>query len=281
MILVTGATGNVGRHLVRELVEAGEQVRALTRDPDKARAQLPDAAEPVRADSAEELSAALDGAHSLFVNPAAFQAGTEDLLNEAERRGVRRIVALSSSSVTFADPPGSNAIADMHRRLEADVENTGLEWTHLRPDGFSANTLQWAPAIRAGENPRGPYAAMQSACIHEADIAAVGARALLTDELLGQAPVLTGPESVSFTDQARLIGEALGRPVHYVEIPPEEARAAMLASGAPEGVVDTMLRLFAERVGQVADVSPEVERITGRPGRTYAQWARDHIADFQ
>lgn len=281
MILVTGATGNVGRCLVQELTEAGEEVRALTRDPDTARARLHDGAEPVRAGDAEELSAALEGVDSLFVNPAAFWSGAGELLDEAKERGVRRVVSLSASMVTFGEPPGSNAIADMHRDLEAHVEATGLEWTHLRPDIFSANTLQWAGAIRAGEDPRGPYARTQAACIHEADIAAVGARALLMDELLGEAPVLTGPESVSFAEQARLIGETIGRPVRYVEVSPDEARAGMIAGGMPEGVVDALLRTHASREGEVAEVSPEFERITGRPGRTFAQWARDHAGDFR
>lgn len=281
MILVTGATGNVGRCLVQELAAAGEEVRALTRDPDTARARLHDRAGPVRAGGAKELSAALEGVDSLFVNPAAFRSGVGELLDEAKERGVRRVVALSASMVTFGEPPGSNAIADMHRDLEARVEGTGLEWTHLRPDGFSANALQWAGAIRAGEDPRGPYAGMQVACIHEADIADVGARALLTDELVGEAPVLTGPVSVSFAEQARLIGEAIGRPVRYVETSPEEARAGMIAAGMPEDAADTMLRTYRSRVGQVAEVSPEFERITGRPGRTFAQWARDRAGDFR
>lgn len=281
MILVIGATGSVGRPLVGELIDEGAKVRALTRDPEGARARLPESVEAVRPEDGGT-AAMLNGVTSVFLNVAGLGGlPVAELLREARQQGVRRVVTLSSSSVTYDDPDGTNAIAAHHRELETAVEDSGLEWAHVRPDAFAANARQWARQVRAGDTVHGPFADARTAPIHEADIAAVAARALLTRELLGQAPVLTGPESLSSAEQVRLIGAAVGRPVRYVEIPPGEARQAMAGSGMPAEAVDTLLRMFEKSVGRPAAVSPEVERITGRPGRTFAQWAEDHAADFR
>jgi uncharacterized protein YbjT (DUF2867 family) len=271
MILVTGATGSVGRPVVDELVRAGGKVRALSRTP--ATARLPSGVEVA---STAELP--LDGISAVFVNPAVFWDGPGELLARAAEHGVRRIVLLSSLAAAY-DEPG-NVIGRHHLEVEREIEASGLEWTFVRPGAFASNTLAWAAQIREAGIVRGPYAASHLSPIHERDIAAVAARALLTDDLVGTKPLLTGPESLTQADQARLIGEAIGRPVRYEEIPPEAAREAMLSGSIPPGVVDSLLRMQAEGVGRPADVSPEAERITGRPGRTFAEWAVDHAADF-
>ncbi|GAA1715678.1 NAD(P)H-binding protein [Streptomyces yatensis] len=275
MFVVTGATGNVGGYVVKELAEAGAEVLALTRDPKTAR--LP---EGVRAARTEELP--LDGATALFLNPAvAWQVGTEKLLERAKESGVRRIVMLSSSSVLEDVDPQTNPIGARHRALEDEVERTGLEWTFVRPGAFAANALQWVDQIKAGDVVYGPYAGAQMAAIHEADMGAVAARAMLADDLVGQAPELTGPESLSFADQVRVIGEVIGRPLRYEEIPPEAARERMVGEFLTPELADSLLRVFAECVDRPQAISPEVERITGRPGRTFAQWVEDRAADFR
>ncbi|MDX3226308.1 NAD(P)H-binding protein [Streptomyces sp. ME19-01-6] len=272
MIVVTGATGNVGRHVVDELVAAGAEVRALTRDPDSAR--LP---EGVRVARTADLP--LEGADAVFLNPAVvWDKGPGELLREAARAGVRRIVTLSSSSVLHPGP--GNDIGNHHHELETEIEASGLAWTHVRPGAFASNALQWAEQIRKGDVVYGPYAQAHTAPIHEADIAAVAARALLGEDHAGQAPVLSGPQSLTFAEQVSIIGEALGRPLRYEEIPPEAAREAMTGGGLPANVADTLLRMYAGFVGRPAEISAETERITGRPGRTFAQWASDHAAAF-
>ncbi|GAA3360872.1 NAD(P)H-binding protein [Streptomyces antimycoticus] len=275
MFVVTGATGNVGGYVVKELADAGAEVLALTRDPEAAR--LP---QGVRAARTEEMP--LDGATALFLNPAVvWQVGSEKILERAKESGVRRIVMLSSSSVLQDLDPHTNPIGVRHRALEDEVEATGLEWTFLRPGGFAANSLQWVDQIKAGDVVYGPYAGAQMAAIHEADMGAVAARALLADDLAGQTPELTGPESLSFADQVRIIGEVVGRPLRYEEIPPEAARERMVGDFLTPEMADSLLRVFAELVDRPQTVSPEVERITGRPGRTFAQWVEDHVADFR
>ncbi|MEU1663476.1 NAD(P)H-binding protein [Streptomyces sparsogenes] len=272
MIVVTGATGNVGRHVVDELVAAGAEVRALTRDPDSAR--LP---EGVRVARTEDLP--LEGADAVFLNPAVVWAkGAGELLREAKRAGVRRVVTLSSVSVLFEGP--GNPIGDHHRELEAEIEASGLAWTHVRPGAFASNALQWAEQIRKGDVVYGPHAEAHTAPIHEADIAAVAARALIGEDLVGQAPVLSGPQSLTFAEQVAILGEALGRPLRYEEIPPEAAQEAMTNGGVPTEIAESLVRMFGESVGRPAEISPETERITGRPGRTFAQWASEHAAAF-
>ncbi|WP_432252946.1 NAD(P)H-binding protein [Streptomyces sp. HNM1019] len=274
MFVVTGATGNVGSHVVKYLADAGAEVLALTRDPEAAR--LPAG---VRAARTDELP--LEGATALFLNPAVvWQVGPEKLLERAKSSGVRRIVMLSSSSVLDDADPQRNPIGARHRALEDEVKATGLEWTFVRPGGFAANALQWADQIKAGDVVYGPYARAQMALIHEADMGEVAARALLTDDLVGKAPELTGPESLSFADQVRIIGEAVGRPLRYEEIPHETAREQMVGGFLTPDMADSLLRVYAELVDRSQAISPEVERITGHPGRTFAQWAADHAADF-
>jgi uncharacterized protein YbjT (DUF2867 family) len=273
MILVTGATGNVGRHVVGELLTAGARVRALTRDP--ANARLPGDAEVARTGDMP-----LDGVSAIFLNPAVFWHGLDDLLSRAVERGVRRVVMLSSAAALDDDP--SNELAAHHLKIERAIEAAGMEWTFTRPGEFSSNALGWREAIRAGDPVREPYAAARSAPIHERDVAAVAAKALLTDDLLGARPVLTGPEAITHPAMVRLIGEAAGRPAHFEEITPEEARREMLARPyMREGLVDVLLRLRAGAVDHPAEPSPEVERITGRPGRTFGEWAAGHAGDFR
>ncbi|MBO8194824.1 NAD(P)H-binding protein [Streptomyces oryzae] len=283
MILVTGATGNVGRPLVARLTAEGHKVRGLTRNPDRAR--MPDDAVAVAAD---DLGAALDGVFAVFLNPAAFWGGAGEFLRLAAERGVRRVVTLSSSSVVDASLPidSMNPIAEHHRALEAEVEavaaDAGMEWTHVRPGMFATNTLAWAEALRRDGVLRVAHARSQAAPIHEDDIADVAALALtgaLGDS--GPTPVLTGPETLSQTDQLGLIAEATGRQLRLEEISHEEARADMIAAGTPAEFADVLLDVTAGLVDAPAQVSPGYEQLTGNPGRSFAQWARDHAEDFR
>ncbi|MET9862530.1 NAD(P)H-binding protein [Streptomyces smyrnaeus] len=283
MILVTGATGNVGRPLVSRLTAEGHKVRGLTRSPDRAR--LPDGATPVGAD---DLGTALEGVSAVFVNPAAFRHGVGELLRLAAERGVEQVVTLSSSSVIESAMPVDphNPIADHHRSMEEEVEavaaTAGMRWTHLRPGMFATNTLAWAAGLRRDGVLRAAHARAQVAPIHEDDIAAVAVLALTGAlEARGATPALTGPASLSQADQLRLIAEATGRSLRYEEVSQQEARADMIAAGTPAEIADVLLDITAHSVDVPAQVSPAVEQLTGSPGRSFAQWARDHAEDFR
>ncbi|MCW2947007.1 MAG: hypothetical protein JWR24_3724 [Actinoallomurus sp.] len=272
MILVTGATGNVGRHVVGGLVEAGADVRALSRDPSTADL-------PAGVEVAETGAFPLGGVTTLFLNPAVVGGGVGPLLKKAADEGVRRIVLLSSASTL--DDDRDNAIAVRHRTLEREIEESRLEWTFLRPGAFASNTLQWAARIRSTGVVRAAYGRAGIAPIHERDIAHVAVRALLHDDLMGATPVLTGPQSVTLIDQVHIIGDAIGRSLRFEEMTPEVAREEMVAGHVPPAIADTLLGMFAAFEDRQADVSPDVETITGRPARTFAEWAADNAAAFR
>lgn len=271
MILVTGATGHVGRPLVDLLLASGAGVRALTRDP--AGARLPEAVDVARTD---ELP--MKGIDSVFFVLAAFPQGPTELIRRAQEHGVRRIVALSSYSARDNDP--KNSIAVRHQDLERQVEESGLEWTALQPaGGLAVTALEWREQIRNNGVARGPFARAHSAPVHEKDIAELAARALLTDDLLGARPMFSGPESITYADRARLIGEAIGKPVRFEQISHDEARKEMGEVGIPPAAIEARLRMFAALVDNPHPISP-VEPFLGRPARSFAQWAADHVADY-
>ncbi|MDT0344569.1 NAD(P)H-binding protein [Streptomyces litchfieldiae] len=271
MILVTGATGGVGRPLVELLHAGGTGVRAVTRN--AAAAGLPAGVEVVEADLNQPTAIAdeLTGVSSLFLNPEAVGDSARDLLKLAREAGVRRVVLLSGIAV---DPP---TLA-----IEEAVAESGLERVILRPGMFATGTLAlWAGQIRAGDTVAGPYARSQQAPIDPRDLAAVAAQALLTDELVKREPKLTGPESLTHAEMVGVIGTALERPLRYEEVPPEAAKRGMAGLGIPEPVIDAYLALLRETVDRPALVTDEVERILGRPATPYAAWVRDHLDAFR
>ncbi|MFI0469049.1 NAD(P)H-binding protein [Saccharopolyspora sp. 5N102] len=275
-VLVTGATGNVGRRVVDRLLAAGTQVRALTRRPEAA--GLPGDVEVLRGDLADSdaLAKALAGVDSVFLFPV--PEGIEAFVERAKAAGVRRVVVLSSKAVEFAD---GNAIGERHRVIEEAVEAGGFEWTFLRPGAFATNTLAWADSIRTEGVVREPFVDAQQTPIHEDDIAAVAATALLEDGHAGAAYALSGPEALTVREQVQAISAAIGREVGLEEQTLEQARAHMVAEGVPEAIVDALLSYGAQNVENAAPPVRTVEQVTGRPARTFAQWAVDHADDFR
>ncbi|MFJ2609253.1 NAD(P)H-binding protein [Streptomyces sp. NPDC091279] len=270
-VLVTGATGNVGRHVVAGLLEAGERVRAMTRSPEKA--SLPEGVETVRGDLADpaSLDAALAGVDRAYLFPLPGTA--EEFTAQAAKAGVRRIVVLSSVAAEYADGDYSG---DHHTAVERAVEASGLEWTHVRPGEFMANLLHWwAPSIRAEGVVRAPFSATRSTPVHEADIADVAVTALLEDGHAGKAYSFAGPESLAKAEQVRVLSEVLGREIRFEELTVDGARTLWLGQGMPAEAVDWLLQDPVD-----VPVGPTAELVTGRPARTFAQWVADHRADF-
>lgn len=278
MILVTGATGNVGGHVVQLLTAAGESVRVLVRDPEKA-AGL-GAAEVVRGDlgKPESLPAALDGVSAVFL--FAVPGSGPAFVAAARAAGVERIVMLSSNAVVEEAAEQPNPIAQYHADIEAAVRGSGIAWTLLRTGHMATNALPWASQTKTGDVVRGPYAGATSAPVHEADLAEVAVLALTGVGHDGHTYELTGPESLTAAEQVALIGAAIGRPLRYEELPPEVAREQM-SRFIPPFIIDTLFAAWAAAVGVPAVVEPTVEKLTGRPARTFAQWAADRAADFR
>ncbi|MEE1820945.1 NAD(P)H-binding protein [Streptomyces sp. BE20] len=280
-VLVTGATGRIGRVVIDQLLDAGVPVRALTRRPEAA-ATLPAKVEVFTGDltAPGTLDPALNGAGAVFLVWTAPPRTTEAVVERLAAH-VRRVVFLSSPHRTphplFQQP---NPIAAMHADIERLIAATGLESTVIRPGMLASNApAWWATAIRAGGVVRWPYGAAESAPVDDRDVAAVAARTLHRDGHVGGDYVLTGPESLTQAAQVGLIGDALGRKIDFEEITPDEFRSLWKGT-APGPVVDMLLAAWSAAVGQPAYVTTAVADILGTPPRTFRQWAADHATAF-
>jgi uncharacterized protein YbjT (DUF2867 family) len=281
MILVTGGTGNIGGALAPMLVAAGEKVRALARDPKKASAALGPRVAVVAGDLArpDTFPAALAGVERAFfvthAGPTAHDVGAA-FFEAAKAAGVRHIVLVSSSTIEF-EPP--TAIGRWHGALEARLKESGVAWTMLRPGNFATNSLRWADSIRTQGSVYAPNGSGRSAPIDPRDIAAVAARALTSPGHEGKTYTLTGSELTTPRGQVESIGRALGKALHFVEVPEEGARAGMLKSGMPPMMVDAILELVRGPRGAEL-VTPTVREVTGKEARTFDEWVQENVSAF-
>lgn len=279
MIVVTGATGNVGRPLVRALAEAGEQVTAVSRHA----AEVPPGVRHVVADLAEpaSLEPALAGAKALFLllsgDLHAVGANPADVIGAAVASGVRRIVLLSSLGVVTR-PFGTTRVE--LRALEDKVRSSGVDWSLLRPGGFASNALWWAESVRAQRLVAAPFGDVGVPVIDPADIAAVAAACLTDDRHTGGIYELTGPEVVTPREQTAAIAAALGEPVRFHELTRAEAKAGM-EQLMPGELADDTLDIIGAPTPAELRVSPDVETVLGRSPRPFADWAARNAAAFR
>jgi uncharacterized protein YbjT (DUF2867 family) len=271
MILVTGATGVVGRHAVRLLVEQGAKVAAVTRDP---HADLPADTQLVHPSEV----ATLQGVEAILLSPRATGAAAVGLLAHARETGTTRVVVLSSLTVPY--PAGHARFRQQFQAVENLAQESGLDWTILRCADFAANTLAWAGQIQATGAVRGAYPAARTSTIDERDIAAVAALALTQPDHTGQTYLLTGEQSLSQPEKVAALGAALDRTLSFVEATPDEIRRGMLAAGLPDEVPDRLLGSLADYAREAGPTTDTVRRLLGRPARTYATWAEEHSAAF-
>jgi len=271
-VLVTGATGRVGRHIVEQLLESGRPVRALTRDPD--RADLPDGADVAAGDLTDPgtLTDALDGAEAMHL--IAFGddrytplATAPEVAARAARAGVRRFTVLTGTDAELV-------------ALRA-VEATGAAWTHVRPTEFMANALFWAGTIGTDGSVRAPFGGPRHAMVHEGDVAAVAVSALLDASHAGRTYRPTGPEALSRADVVRAIGTALGRELRFVELTEAQGRAQLRDAGFTDDVVEAIVDYGRNPPAEATTVLPTVAQVTGRPPRTFARWAEEHADAFR
>jgi uncharacterized protein YbjT (DUF2867 family) len=280
-ILVTGGTGRVGRVVIEHLLGAGVPVRAISRRPETAK--LPAAVEVVSGDLTvpESLDAALQGVDAVFLvwtaPPATAPAVIDRLATHAGR-----VVFLSSPHRTphpFFQQP--NPMAALHAEIERLIAASGVASTIIRPGMFASNVVNWwAEPIRNGDVVRWPYGAVETAPIDERDIGLVAARALYEDGHAGGDYVLTGPESLSQTEQISIIGAAIGRRIQFEELSPDDFRRET-AGRWPGAVVEMLLAAWGAAMGRPAFVTSTVSDIVGSPARTFRQWVTDHAAAFQ
>ncbi|MFL6119824.1 NAD(P)H-binding protein [Actinophytocola sp.] len=275
--LVIGARGSIGRHVVDQLLAAGEQVRASARDPEAA--GLPENVSVVAADltKPDTVRAALTGVRKVFLY--APSGGMGAFVEAASDADLDRVVLLSSGSVLLPGAVG-NAIAEEHRAVEHQLTESGLPWTPIRPLVLATNNLAWADSIRATGTvplfrPNGT-----SAPVHERDVAAV-AVAALTGSSDGYADrILTGPQLLSQREQVELIGTALGRDLTVTELSETQARARFGQFGTAPATIDAIIQFIAASDDGRSVITDTVERVLGRPALSFGEWAHEHAADF-
>ena len=278
MFLVTGATGKVGREAVDQLLALGHPVRALSRSPQEA--GLPRGVEVVAGSPADpvSLAAAFDGVTAALVVLSGDVGGeAANVAAAARAAGTSRIVLLSSAGVEHPMPHG---IAQEHRAAEVVIEESGVPWTFLRPGPFHANTSWWIPAVREtgsvrcwiGNNPGAP--------IDEYDIASVAVVALTRDGHLGKSYLLTGPETLTSEEQARILGDVLGRQLEFSVAPPEEVVEVFTKITGDRPAAETNVAALRSPGVPWAGPTGAVRDLTGREPRPYRRWAVENAALF-
>jgi len=283
MLLITGATGTVGRHVLRLLADKGEAVRAMTRD--RTRVPTLPGVDVVQADFDDPASVqqAVAGVEAVFLLTAP-EAPTprHDLamLDAARSAGITRVVKLSAIG-TGEKIDADKTVGAWHLLAEQAVQASGMAWTLLRPSTFASNVLWWADAINTGDPVPNLTGTGTQGIIDPRDVAAVAVQALISSDHTGQVYTLTGPELLSVPDQADRLEHVLGRPVKTVDQPLDVARAQMLASGMDSSVVDVIVTGSAwVRAGRNAILTDDVARVLGRPPTSFDAWARDHRDAF-
>jgi uncharacterized protein YbjT (DUF2867 family) len=274
-ILVTGATGHVGPELISLVLERGHSVRALVRDGSNQH-DLGEDVETFAGDlrDAETLRPALVGVDGVFL-----LSGYDDdgLVREMRAANVSRAALLSSSAAPTGDL--SNAVAAYHIRSERAMEQSGIPVAFLRPNSFMSNALRWLPQIRSGSAIREPFADVAIATNDPRDVAAVATVALLADDPESRAYRITGPEALRAAERVAILSEALGRHLPFEPLSNDDARREMSAN-MPSEYVDAFFDFFVEGSIDETTVLPTVAEVTGRPPRTFQEWAQEHASEF-
>ena len=281
-VLVVGATGRIGRHVVDQLLRAGARVRAFTRRPDAA--EFPADVEVIGGDLTDpaSLDAAMRGTAAVFLIWTAPITAAPAAINVIASHAPERVVYVNSPhrvAHPFFQQP--NALRSVHAEVDRLIAASGLKATALRPGMFASNVRDWwLPQLRNGDVVRWPYRNVETAPIDERDIASVAAHALLDARHVGADYVLTGPEALSHAEQLHAIGEATGRTLRFEELTPDEFRRAT-AGVWPAAAVDMLLSAWAATLGHPAYVTSTVADVTGTPARTFRDWAKDYASEFR
>ena len=281
MILVTGATGNIGTELLKQLAATGQPLRVVTRSEAKV-SHLDPRIERVIGDL-HDLSIvrkALRGVERLFLLPVLFDnnhSADRLLLQEAKQTGVKHVVMISSAHVRWDD----KGIGGLHREKEQLVEQTGISRTFLRPDAFMSNVLQWIPTIKSQSKVFNPAVDGKFAPISPQDIASVAALALTSSDDEDKIYDLTGGQLLSAHDQVRILSGVLNKPIQCIDIPIEAGLEQFKAAGLPQRVVDGLAMVWARlREGKATFQTDQFQDLTGKSPQTFETWCQEHKFAF-
>jgi uncharacterized protein YbjT (DUF2867 family) len=282
-VLVTGATGTVGAHVVRALLERGVAVRAFVRDRDRAAHMLGEDVELAVGDFADRasLERALRGTQRLFLACANAPAQVEHecgAIDAAAAAGLERVVKLSGPAPAIDSPL---VFDHWHGQIEARLFNAGVEWVLLRPSAYMTNLMQHAETVRHMGKLFAPAGAAEISYIDPRDVGEAAAATLADGDHDARAYALTGPEAITFEQIAYDLSLALGRPIEYVDVPDDVARDGMCAAGLDPFVADAIVALFrAQRAGMMERTTDAVRSLTGCTPRSFSLFAHDHAALF-
>jgi uncharacterized protein YbjT (DUF2867 family) len=279
MYLVTGATGNVGREVVTQLLAKGQEVRVFTRDAAKV-AHWGNRVEVATGDFTrpETFAQALSGVDGVFIMNGALDGGVfRQLIAAAKAQGNLRIVFLST---IFAGSPES-PIGQLHKDKEDVIRASGLSGKFVRAGSFMTNAYQWISTIKGEGIVYNALGAGKAAPIAPEDIAAVAVHALTDANPSPEVFEVTGSELLSVPEQVAILANALGKPIKSIDVPAESAVQGMLRAGLPAPVAAAVAQSFAAiREGRMAMVKDTVKQVTGRPPRTFQSWAQEHASRF-
>jgi (4-alkanoyl-5-oxo-2,5-dihydrofuran-3-yl)methyl phosphate reductase len=282
MILITGATGNVGRELVEQLMSKGESLRVVTRDQAKVE-HLNPSIERIIGDMSDEaiVEQAVAGVDKIFMFPLITEADHKSnimLLKKSNEARVKHVVMLSSMG---AANEAQSQIGALHREKEILVEKSGMTWTFLRPGAFMSNSLQWLPTIKLQGQVYNPTGAGKVAPISPRDIAAVAAVALTHAGHEGQIYLLTGPELISAEEQVEILSKAIGKSIKCIDVPIKVAAEQMSKTGAPGFLVEGLSAMWeAIKQGNAAIQTKDLERVTSSKGENFTKWCSEHRDEF-
>ena len=277
MILVTGAAGTVGNQVARILASTGEEVHALTRNPE--RSSFPGGVSVVRGDFTDPstLEAAARKADAIFLMLPAMDTRLEQAIAAAAPH-VERVVFLSSALVSI-DATGASFIAQRHAAVEEAIKASGVDWTILRPGYFAANALRWwVPQLRTGDTLHWPHPGARFAPIHERDMAEIAVLGLRSADHASKTYDLTGPEAITAAEQLFAIARSTGRDLRWQEAHGDAARAAL--AFLPPPLLEGILASWERATYEPPFVTDTVARVLGKPARSFEQWAADHADAF-
>jgi uncharacterized protein YbjT (DUF2867 family) len=283
MILITGATGNNGRELVRQLAAAGQRVRALVRNTAKA-ADLKSTNVELAIgdfDQPATLDAALRGVEKAFLlTPVAehFVEWQSAFIEAAQRAEVKHLVKFSGMG---ADSNVKAELLRLHNETDNLLRKSAVPFTILQPNSFHQNILSSAETIKTQGAFYWPLKNAAQSTVDIRDVNAIAARVFTSPGHEGNTYVITGPEALTFQQAAEKLSAVLGRDIQYVDVPLSAAEDGMRKSGMPEWNVHALgelLSYFAS--GAAATVTDSVPRLLGRPAISFEQFVQDHRAAF-
>lgn len=279
-ILITGATGKIGRAVISEL-DTRFPIRVFSRNAGVA--DFPAETEIVQGDLTDipVFAKALSGVDTVFLLWPSPSAEDAPPVIEAIAQSGARVVYLSTAGANDPTDRANNPISATHFSIEQMIEASLSAWTIVRPTSFASNTLMfWRASLASGDTVHWPLVNARLSVIHDGDIGAVIAQALISEKFVGQRLLLTGPEAISPAEELGAIGSAIGRSLTMVEIPTHVAREHMLGSGMPTPIVDGVLGYWTRRVVEPEVVTTAIADILGRPARGFQMWANENLEKF-